>query len=119
MPIQRFLHTALNVTDLAKASYFYEQVLGLERADRDLNFAGTWYQIGDVQLHLIVTPTVPPIGVEDKWGRNRHLAFAIASVDAMQQRLAAHGWAFQMSSSGRRALFVCDPDDNVIELGEV
>jgi glyoxylase I family protein len=130
MQIQRFLHASLNVTDLAQSDHFYQSVLGFKpNPDRNLNFAGSWYQIGDFQLHLIVVPSVPPIGqppigqspivLEAKWGRNRHLAFAVASVAAVKARLEQYDWAFQLSSSGRPAVFVCDPDNNVIELGEV
>jgi hypothetical protein len=37
----------------------------------------------------------------------------------VKQRLTQAGQAFQLSSSGRPAIFVRDPDDNVIELGEI
>ncbi len=120
MPIQQFLHATLNVTDLARSDHFYQTVLGFEpNRDRPLNFAGSWYQIGEFQLHLIVVPQMSPIALGEKWGRNRHLAFAVASVAVVKARLEHHGWAFQLSSSGRPAVFVCDPDDNVIELGEL
>jgi glyoxylase I family protein len=120
MGIQRFLHTSLNVTDLDRAVQFYETVLGLVPAgDRSLNFPGLWYQIGDYQLHLIVQPEVSPILDEARWGRNRHVAFAIDDVAAFQARLEAISYPFRASMSGRPAIFVRDPDGNVIELGEV
>jgi glyoxylase I family protein len=119
MQIQRFLHTALNVTNLAQSEHFYRNILGLKQVDRDLKFPGAWYQIGDYQLHLIVIDTLPVTGLQEKWGRNRHLAFAVSSVASVQQQLEQHDWPFQMSASGRPALFVRDPDDNVIELGEI
>jgi glyoxylase I family protein len=120
MKIQKFLHSTLNVTDLAKSTYFYEQVLGFTPGvDRDLKFAGTWYQVGDFQLHLIVASIVPPIVIAEKWGRNRHIAFAIDDLALAKARLAQHNWPFQVSSSGRSALFVCDPDGNVLEFGVI
>jgi glyoxylase I family protein len=119
MQIQRFLHTALNVTDLAKSEHFYGEVLGLEKVDRNLKFAGAWYQVGDYQIHLIVSPVVRSSVEHEKWGRNRHLAFAVNNVSEVKERLALHGYELQMSASGRTALFVRDPDDNIIELGEV
>jgi glyoxylase I family protein len=118
MQIQKFLHSTLNVTDLAQSTYFYEQVLGFTPGvDRDLNFVGTWYQVGDFQLHLIVASRVPSIVIAEKWGRNRHVAFAIDDLASAKARLEQHNWPFQLSTSGRSALFVCDPDDNVLEFG--
>ncbi|MFM2429624.1 MAG: hypothetical protein RLZZ511_837 [Cyanobacteriota bacterium] len=119
MAIQRVLHNALNVTDLAAAEHFYSEVLGLPLADRDLNFPGLWYQINDYQIHLIVAPDNAPSPNQEKWGRNRHLAFAVDDIAATQQRLAAIGQPFQASTSGRPAIFLRDPDDNVIELSQV
>jgi catechol 2,3-dioxygenase-like lactoylglutathione lyase family enzyme len=119
MQILRFLHTAINVTDLAQAEHFYTVILGFQPAPRDLKFPGVWYQIGDYQLHLLVAAENPPSKNHDRWGRNRHLAFAVVDVEAVKQHLAAIDYPFQVSGSGRRAIFVRDPDDNVIELGEV
>ncbi|MBE9028513.1 VOC family protein [filamentous cyanobacterium LEGE 11480] len=119
MQINHFLHTALNVTDLAKAEHFYSDILGLQKAERDLKFPGIWYQIGDYQLHLLVAPENPPSKNQERWGRNRHLAFSVSDIAAVKQRLTAAGQNFQVSGSGRPAVFVRDPDDNVIELGEI
>ncbi len=119
MQIQSFLHTALTITNLEKSEHFYSHILGLKKVGRNLKFPGIWYQIGDYQLHLIVAPNNPPSDNQAKWGRNRHIAFAVANVAMVQQRLNEAGQPFQLSSSGRPALFVRDPDDNVIELGEI
>jgi glyoxylase I family protein len=120
MGIQRFLHTSLNVTDLARSTEFYEQILGLRpEADRNLNFPGLWYQVGDYQLHLIVQPEVAPILDQERWGRNRHVAFAIDDVAAFRQHLETLNYPFRASMSGRPAIFLQDPDGNVIELGQI
>ncbi len=115
--IQGYLHTAIVVRDLAAARRFYEGILGLVPVERSLNFPGIWYQIGSSQLHLITTsaPAAPPINRE-KWGRNPHIACAVDDFAALKATLSAHNCPFQVSASGRDALFVCDPDDNVIEL---
>ena len=115
------LHVALLVSDLARAERFYGDVLGLEKADRAaaLRFPGTWYRIGALQLHLIVRPgwqAVTPNA--EKWGRNPHIAFAIADLDAVKARLQAASIPFQMSASGRAALFVRDPDGNILEFSQ-
>ncbi len=119
MSVTQFLHASLLVTDLEAAQNFYETILGLQRTDRHLSFAGQWYQIGPIQLHLIVAPECIEDRVnQDKWGRNRHLAFAVEDLDAVKQRLQTLDYSFQASSSGRAALFVPDPDGNLIELAQ-
>ncbi len=117
MQITRCLHTAILVSDLAKAEKFYGQVLGLPKVDRPLKYPGAWYQIGDYQIHLIVDTEVEvELQNPQKWGRNRHVALAVADLDEAKQQLQANGYPFQMSASGRAALFARDPDGNVIEI---
>ena len=113
------LHVAVQVSDLAQAEAFYTQVIGLAKVERSLTFAGTWYQIGDFQLHLIVSEWASNPAREEKWGRHPHITFAILDLEAVKQDLSEQAVPFQMSSSGRAALFVKDPDGNVIELLQV
>jgi glyoxylase I family protein len=117
MTITHFLHATLLVEDIARSEAFYEGLLGLVPLERNLSFEGRWYQVGSVQLHLIAaTQVVDDLVVPDKWGRNRHLAFAIADLKPVEQRLASADYAYQRSSSGRPAVFIQDPDGNLIEL---
>jgi glyoxylase I family protein len=113
------LHVAVQVSDLAKAEEFYAQVIGLEQVERTLTFPGAWYQIGDFQLHLIVSEWAAHPAREDKWGRHPHITFAIRDLEGRMRSLREKNIPFQMSSSGRAALFVKDPDGNVIELLKV
>jgi len=113
------LHVAVQVSDLEKSDDFYSHVIGLTKIDRQLSFPGSWYQVGDFQLHLIVSRWAQNPVREDKWGRHPHLTFAINNLAAVKQSLVKRNVAFQMSSSGRAALFVKDPDGNVVELLEV
>lgn len=118
--LQSFLHAAINVSDLAAAEHFYGTVLGLSKVERPLKFSGAWYQLGPMQIHLIVAErnyTLP--GPGEKWGRRPHLAFAIANLDAVKQHLAAAGIPTQPSASGRTALFIYDPDGHIIELTQL
>jgi glyoxylase I family protein len=120
MVVTQFLHAALLVTDLDAAKHFYETVLELTPVERNLSFAGQWYQMGSVQLHLIVAELLIGDRVNSqRWGRNRHIALAVTDLAAMKQRLEAYGCSPQMSASGRAALFVYDPDGNLIELAQV
>ena len=121
MKTTRCLHTAILVSDLDKAEQFYSQVLGLVKSSkRSLNFPGTWYQIGEYQLHLIVHPNyVCPIINQEKWGRNPHLALAVDNIQQAKAKLESQGYPIQMSASGRPALFTQDPDANIIELSQI
>ncbi|MBX2862625.1 MAG: VOC family protein [Leptolyngbyaceae cyanobacterium MAG.088] len=118
--LQSVLHAAINVSRLETAEHFYGTVLGLSKIERDLKFAGAWYQLGSFQLHLIVAeknherPTP-----HEKWGRQAHLAFAIADLEIAKQQLTAANVPMQASSSGRKAIFIQDPDGHVIELSQI
>jgi catechol 2,3-dioxygenase-like lactoylglutathione lyase family enzyme len=119
MQIIQPLHAAVVVSDLEKSEHFYSKVLGLSKIDRDLKFPGIWYQVGNFQIHLMLADTIVCDAVNsEKWGRNRHLAFSVADIEAAKQQLIAHNCPIQMSASGRSALFVRDPDGNTIELSD-
>lgn len=119
MEITEFRHAAILISNLEQSEQFYSQVLGLSKIERPLKFPGIWYQIGDVQIHLMVADSLPTNLVnQEKWGRNCHLAFSVANLDAAKQQLLQNGYQVQMSASGRSALFTQDPDGNIIELSE-
>jgi glyoxylase I family protein len=120
MKITQYLHTSILVTHLEKSEYFYGTVLGLTKVDRIRKNPGAWYQVGAVQVHLIVDLAfLPSLQNSEKMGGNPHLALGVENLETAQKQLAAHGYATQMSASGRVALFTQDPDGNVIELTEV
>ena len=113
------LHVAVQVSDLETSDRFYTEIIGLKKIGRQLSFPGSWYQIGDFQLHLIVSEWAENPVRENKWGRHPHVTFAIADLSTIKRSLIERNVPFQMSSSGRAALFVKDPDGNVVELLEV
>jgi catechol 2,3-dioxygenase-like lactoylglutathione lyase family enzyme len=128
MQIEQALHVAIAVTDLDRAATFYGEVLGLPQADRPLKFPGLWYQVGAFQIHLIQcqsspesspAPTIAPLFDSQRWGRNPHLAFAVSDVAAIATSLETAGYAVQHSASGRSAIFVRDPDGNLLEFSQV
>ena len=117
MQIKEYLHIAILVSDLERAEHFYSNILGLPKVDRSLNFPGTWYQIGNFQIHLIEDTNIKPqLHNSGKLGRNRHIAFSVTNLEEAKSQLIEHGCEVQMSASGRAALFTIDPDGNVIEL---
>lgn len=117
MKVTRCLHTAILVSDLSKAEKFYSHILGLPKSEkRSLNFPGLWYQLEEHQIHLIVKTDYTHQIVNEKWGRNPHLALMVDNLESAKEKLLAAGCPIQMSASGRAALFTLDPDQNIIEL---
>jgi glyoxylase I family protein len=120
MKIIKSLHTAFLISNLEKSEYFYSHILELSKVDRVLKYPGIWYQLGDYQIHLIVDLNWQQnLQNEEKWGRNPHIAFATDNLESFKQRLVNSGYEFQVSASGRTALFVKDPDGNVIEISQI
>lgn len=122
MHISKLLHATILVADLVKARAFYEQVLGYTASTSrpQMSFAGVWYDLGpDQQLHLMQLPS-PETGLQRplNGGRDRHLAFAVDDLSALMRKLEGSGVHYNLSKSGRRALFCRDPDDNALEFIE-
>lgn len=119
--IVSLLHASLLVADLPRARAFYEGLLGLvpNPARPAMSFAGVWYDVGRGQIHLInlLSPD-PAEGRPEHGGRDRHIALGVAGWEALKTRLDQAGVNYTLSRSGRRALFVRDPDGNALELTE-
>ena len=119
--IAQLLHVSLLVADIGRARAFYEGVLGLvpSPARPEMTFAGIWYDLGPAQIHLLALPSPDPVdGRPEHGGRDRHTALAVEDWDALRLELDRRGLAYTLSRSGRRALFVRDPDGNTLELVE-
>ena len=111
-------HYSLAVADIARADGFYGDLLGLPQIERpDFGLPGTWYQAGDVQLHLIETPegvdvgsqapALPPLA--------HHIAFELADYEAMCSRLEGAGVEMLATGADVGQIFVRDPDGNTVE----
>ena len=114
-------HVSLIVADTHKALAFYIDMLGLEKElDRpDLGFPGAWLKIGEQQIHLLELPNPDPIlNRPDHGGRDRHLAVEVNDLGSLTNKLDEKNITYSMSQSGRKALFVRDPDGNVLEIIE-
>ena len=123
MNISRLLHATILVRDLNKSREFYEQLLGFTANPfrPEMSFAGVWYDLGpQQQLHLMQLPN-PEAGLQrpTNGGRDRHLAFAADDLSELVRRLEGSGINYNMSKTGRRALFCRDPDDNALEFIEL
>ncbi|MCL5061534.1 MAG: VOC family protein [Candidatus Thermoplasmatota archaeon] len=108
---------------MARAKAFYESVLGLRPYPNrpDLPYPGEWYDLGGgQQLHLMALANPDAGSVRpEHGGRDRHIALAVANMDALKSRLDAAGVKYTVSKSGRAALFCRDPDANTLEFVEV
>lgn len=117
--LQNILHASVIVQDTRRALAFYHDILGLDVAgDRpDLGYPGAWLKLGGQQIHLLELPN--PDSASQRpghGGRDRHIAIAVRGFDKLQQSLDSNGISYTLSKSGRRALFVRDPDGNTLEL---
>ena len=112
------LHVAVMVSNLNRSIKFYSNILGLKKVDRDLKYPGIWYQIGDLQIHLIEDLNYQPNLTINlvKSTRNPHIALGVRDLEVAKQQLLTADCVVKMSNSGRAALFTQDPDGNAIEL---
>ncbi len=121
MNISKLLHATILVADLDKARGFYENILGFaaSTARPQMSFDGVWYDFGPQQLHLMQLPN-PEAGLQRpvNGGRDRHIAFAVDDLSVLVSVLEGSGVTYNVSQTGRRALFCRDPDDNALEFVE-
>ena len=111
-------HVSLVVSDTAKSLRFYTAFIGLTQTARPvLKFPGAWLQAGNQQIHLLEVDNPDPVaGRPEHGGRDRHLALAVRSLDAIRKKLDDEGIPYTLSKSGRKALFCRDPDGNAVEI---
>ena len=111
--ITRVEHLQINVADLVRARRFYGELLGLTETPRpeSFDFAGCWYRIGEVDLHLVVRPAEPVSA--------RHFCLWVIDVHAVAKAIEDGGYAVTWDSKykvrGADRFFVFDPDQNRVE----
>lgn len=108
----------LEVLDLERAERFYADVLGLPVVERWATREAVWVMAGDRTRIGLWTPQV---GIaQGRGGIHVHYALHIAETefDPAIERLRAHGYEPQIEDFDPRgrALYVEDPDGNVVEL---
>ena len=113
--ITRVSHITLVTDDLEQSSAFYEKFLGLTPIARpDYDFAGAWYQCGELEIHLLVAE-------EHMRPSRRHIAFEVADFDRVitsldLERVHVASGPGVRPHDGTRYVFVHDPDGNLIEI---
>ena len=124
----RLHHAAIICADYAVSRRFYVEVLGLAvvaenlRAERRSMKLDLALPDGS-QIELFSFPSPPPRPSRPEACGLRHLAFAVADLDAALLRLQGFGVAVEPvrvdEFTGRRFTFFADPDGLPLELYEV
>ncbi len=116
----------LEVADLAVAERFYHEIIGLPVVDRwEPPRPATWLALGrEGFLGLWPRESGGSVAIHNCRGGS-HVHFAIrvplGTLDAAQARLEAFGIAVESGwdfGEGNRAIYLDDPDGNVVELTE-
>jgi catechol 2,3-dioxygenase-like lactoylglutathione lyase family enzyme len=118
-PVSGISELVLEVSGLEAARRFYRDVLGFEetlygegREDR------YWYLVGDTARLGLWTPQVGLAG--GRGGAHVHFAFQVEDpeIDALLERIVAAGAEVEgpIQLGPGRAIYVTDPDGNVVEL---
>jgi catechol 2,3-dioxygenase-like lactoylglutathione lyase family enzyme/uncharacterized protein YunC (DUF1805 family) len=119
-------HVTIVVKDLEKSRRFYVDILGMREVRRPaFSFAGSWFQAGTTQIHLIHEfagsgPAGNLLPEHLRNSRTHHFAFEIEDAEA------AAVWLKKCDArlvdgpkprpDGFVQLFVTDPDGHVVEL---
>lgn len=120
-------HVAVICSDYARSRHFYTEVLGLHPlAEHFREPRNSWkldLALPDGgQIELFSFPEAPPRPSYPEARGLRHLAFAVADLDAAVRHLGAHGVAVEAVRvdpyTGRRFVFFADPDGLPLELYE-
>ncbi|MFT4053777.1 MAG: VOC family protein [Novosphingobium sp.] len=120
--VERISHVNLAIRDEQASREFYVGLLGLTEVWRvPQPQPGLWLQIGTKQIHLlrpIDDGELPPQRVLTQTPMAPHLAFSVADVKVVAQRLEANGVAVVFSPYMEGQAFFTDPSGNILEILE-
>jgi catechol 2,3-dioxygenase-like lactoylglutathione lyase family enzyme len=124
-PVIGLFEMVLEVEDLAVAERFYREVLGLPVADRwGDERPAVWLALGrEGYLGLWPPKTGGAAAIHGgRGGAHVHFALRVpmGTLDAVRARIESLGYAVEERDFGRgnRAIYLDDPDGNVVELTE-
>jgi catechol 2,3-dioxygenase-like lactoylglutathione lyase family enzyme/uncharacterized protein YunC (DUF1805 family) len=119
-------HVTLVVSNLDRSRQFYVGVLGMREVPRPaFSFAGSWFQAGTTQIHLILEfagsgPAGNLLEPGRRSSRTQHVAFAVDDVEAVMPALRQLQVPIldgpKPRPDGYLQTFLTDPDGHVIEL---
>jgi catechol 2,3-dioxygenase-like lactoylglutathione lyase family enzyme len=107
-------HVSVLITDLAKARWFYCDILGLPEIPKPktFDFVALWFDLGGGQtLHLLQKPQADTRSP-------RHFALRVPDVKSARAYFRTHGVEIQETGPIPHCdrFFVSDPDGNRIEI---
>jgi len=114
--LEFFDHATIAVADLDASRRFYGELLGFREIPRRFHIPtpGTWFQIGDRELHLLVKPD------DDTLTGSYHLGFRCNDVAQKIKELEAVGVKIagypSTRSDGTIQAYIFDPSGNRLEL---
>jgi catechol 2,3-dioxygenase-like lactoylglutathione lyase family enzyme len=117
-PVSGISELVLEVSDLEASRAFYRDLLGFEETLYGEGREGRyWYLIGESARLGLWTPQVGLAG--GRGGAHVHFAFAVgdAEVEAIRERILSGGGEVEgpIQLGPGRAIYVTDPDGNVVE----
>ena len=117
-PVTGISELVLEVSDLDAARYFYRDVLGFEETLYGEGAEGRyWYLVGETARLGLWTEQVGLAG--GRGGAHVHYAFSLpdGQIDRLKERLEGAGAAVEgpIQLGPGRAIYVTDPDGNVVE----
>ena len=117
-PVSGISELVLEVSDLDSARRFYREVLGFEETLYGEGAEGRyWYLIGETARLGLWTEQVGLAG--GRGGAHVHFAFSVADqeIDSLKSRIEGAGAEVEgpIQLGPGRAIYVTDPDGNVVE----
>jgi catechol 2,3-dioxygenase-like lactoylglutathione lyase family enzyme len=117
-PVSGISELVLEVSDLDAARRFYRDVLGFEETLYGEGADGRyWYLVGDTARLGLWTEQVGLAG--GRGGEHVHYAFHVedAQIDALKERIEDAGAEVEgpVQLGPGRAIYITDPDGNVVE----
>jgi len=127
MNILRLHHVAVIASDYQRSKHFYTEVLGFRVVSEFYRAERQSYKLdlalpGGGQIELFSFPNPPPRPSRPEACGLRHLALAVADLDAAVQSIVSHGLPVEPvridELTGKRYTFFADPDGLPIEFYE-
>lgn len=128
MDIKAVHHIAIICSDYEKSKHFYTTILGFQILNEVFREERSSYKLdlainGEYVIELFFFPDPPPRTSRPEARGLRHLAFAVADIEAAKQDLEKQGVVVEDiridEVTGKKYTFFADPDDLPLELYEV